>query len=303
MKNKPSIIKDLSQNIYLSFSNLEWESLNISPSEICQECYNALKNLKNYTNAYWTYKDIVVLTLFKDVYLQYPDFIDLYPLRISLRKVYKQIDQFFIGVKQNCQTLCLKEAIAQYIKNEITQHPYDTSKNIFVPHHDSFIDSYDQVLADIERDISQIQEEAQKYREIFMASIYDVDKMDARTLKYFLMLLYARQGYKIIPIKQKNMFYAEKVHEKFIVQGKLGKLTEANALKYYESCPQDAPLIIVTNIDNANIDSFIKIVNRAELEQMISETKNLLDYRFFNEDFINTVKEGLYHSLTVGRAF
>lgn len=294
MKNK-----DISINKYLFFSNIEWESLNLSPEEICLECHHSLTNLKYYTNAFWQCKDIFILILFKDIYMKSPYYHDLYPLSISLSEVYKQIDKLIKGIAQNCETMYLEESIAQYIKHEIIEHPKDTNKNIFVP----LLGSYNRTLEDIDRDIAQIQEKCQHYKDIYMASIYDVDKMDARTLKNFLMLLYARQGYEIIPIKQKNMFYIQKHQEKYIVQGKLGKITAANALKYYENSPKDAPLIIVTNIETLNIDTFVNIITRAELEKMISETKSLFDYRFLNDDFKNHVKEGIYHILTVGKEF
>lgn len=284
-------------NKYLAFSNIEWESLNLSPEEICLECFNSLKHLKFYTNAYWQCKDIFVLKLFKGIYLKSPYYRDLYPLIISLGDIYTQIEKFFEGIEQNRKTMCLEEAIAQYIKNETIKYPKDYSKNIFVPSPAS----YQTVLQAIDHDVFQIQEKVQKYGEIFMASIYDIDKMDAHTFKNFLMLLYARKGYKIIPIKQKTMFYIQKGQEKFIVQGKTGKLTSANTLKYYESSPKDAPLIIVTNIENFKIDTFVNIITRLELEQMISETKSLLDYRYLDQDFIDHVKEGIYHSLTIGR--
>lgn len=284
-------------NKYLSFSNIEWKSLNLTPEEICLECHHSLSNLKSYTNAFWQCVNIFILMLFKDVYLKSPYYHDLYPLNISLGETYAQIGKFFDGIEQNCKTMCLEEAIAQYIKNEITKYTKDYKKNIFVPS----LEFYHKILEDIDRDISQIQEKVQKYNRIFMASIYDVDKMDAKTFKNFLMLLYARKGYEIIPIKQKTMFYIQKGQEKFIIQGKTGKLTAANAQKYYESSPKDVPMIIVTNIENPNINTFVNIITRAELEQMIAQTKSLLDYQYLNKNFINLIKENIDHILTVGK--
>ena len=299
MENNLSVMRTLSVNKYLSFSNIEWENIKLSPEAICLECHRSLANLKSYTNAFWQCENIFVLMLFRDIYLKSPYYHDIYPLKISLGNVYEQIGKFFEGIEQNSKTMCLEEAIAQYINNELIKHPKEYNKNIFVPSYEF----YNNGLENISRDLTQIQEKCQRYKDTYMASIYDVDKMDARSLKYFLMLLYARQGYKIIPIKQKNMFYIQKGQEKYIVQGKIGKITAANALKYYETSPKDAPLLIVTNIENQNIDTFVNIITRAELEKMISETKSLLDYRFLNDDFTNHVKEGIYHSLTIDKEF
>lgn len=254
-----------------------------------------LMNFHHYTNAFWAFANLSKLILYKQEI--YKVIKEPYPwgLTFKLDDIYNQTEKLMNCINQKCSNLCLEEAIAQSFYEEVSSHKGKEKKNIFVPEKKHF----NQTISDIQADLTQIQEKVKKYKQIFMATMLEVDAMDARTFKYFLMLLYTKMNYKVIPIKQKSMFYIAKDNEKFVVQGKLGKLTKSTISKYYDTSPQDCPLIIVNNENAMFEQSHVQIVGRTELQNYITENRKIIDYHYLNENFKNSVCEAIYHVLTI----
>ena len=280
MNNFPSIIP---YDKSTSLPPISKEELQFFPDKI-------ISNFRLYTNAFWAFADISRLILYRDEILSFSS----PPIDVSLDELYRQLYCMMEKIEKNCETMCLEEAIAYSFRDEIERNKKQGRKNIFVPDKDFFKTT----LQMIDDDLIRIREKAQTYKKLFMATIYDVDEMDGRTFKKFLMLLYARLGYSITPIKQKNMFYAEKNEERFILQGKIGKITQTTARKYYDSCPKDAPLILISNVDHSDKSS-VPIIGREELENYMLEVKGLLNYKYLNDDFKKSVCDAVYHTLTV----